>query len=268
MRFAEPLLRGTLLRRYKRFFADVVLDDGGSVTAHCANPGSMLSVDRPGSEVWLSRARGVTRTLAYSWELIRVGDCLVGIDTGRPNRLVAEALAQNRIPELAGYTSVRREVRYGRDSRIDLLLESPGRPTCLVEVKNVTLKRGFGARGPVEFPDSPTLRGAKHVGELAEAVERGDRAVMLYVAQRPDADRLAFAFDLDPEYARAVRVAADAGVESRCYRCHVDLEEVRLAEPIPVELPPVSGYDATRRNDERHAPHLARRSPHHQDSRR
>ena len=237
MRFAEPLLRGTLMRRYKRFFADVVLDDGASVTAHCANPGSILSVDRPGSEVWLSRAHGVTRTLAYSWELVRVGNCLVGIDTGRPNRLVAEALAQDRIPELSGYTSVRREVRYGRNSRIDLLLESPGRPTCLVEVKNVTLKRGFGARSPVEFPDSRTARGAKHLAELAEAAERGDRAVMLYIAQRPDADRLAFAFDLDPEFARAVRAAADAGVESRCYRCHVDVEEVRLEEPIPVELP-------------------------------
>jgi sugar fermentation stimulation protein A len=126
-------------------------------------------------------------------------------------------------------------VRYGRNSRIDLLLDSPDRPTCLVEVKNVTLKRGFGT--PVEFPDSITLRGVKHLAELAEAAKRGDRAVMLYIAQRPDADRLAFASDLDPEYARAVRTAARAGVESWCYRCHVDVDEVRLEEVIPVELP-------------------------------
>jgi sugar fermentation stimulation protein A len=237
MRFGSPLLRGTLLRRYKRFFADVLLDEGETVTAHCPNPGSMLSVNQPGSEVWLWRVEKATRTLAYSWELIRVGNSLVGINTGRPNRLVAEALAQDRIPELSGYTSVRREVRCGRNSRIDLLLESPGRPTCLVEVKNVTLKRGFGDLTPVEFPDSITLRGAKHLAELAEAAERGDRAVMLYIAQRPDAGRLAFASDLDPEYARAARAAADAGVESLCYRCHVDVEEVRLEEVIPVELP-------------------------------
>jgi sugar fermentation stimulation protein A len=237
MRFGGPLLRGTLLRRYKRFFADVLLDEGETVTAHCPNPGSMLSVNQPGSEVWLSRTNKTNRALAYSWELIRVGNFLVGINTGRPNWLVAEALAQDRIPELSGYASVRREVRYGRNSRIDLLLESPGRPTCLVEVKNVTLKRGFGDRSRVEFPDSITLRGAKHLAELAKAAERGNRAVMLYIAQRPDADRLAFASDLDPKYARAARAAADAGVESLCYRCRVDVEEVRLEEVIPVELP-------------------------------
>ena len=235
MRWGGPLLRGTLLRRYKRFFADVMLDDGETVTAHCPNPGSMLSVDQPGSEVWLTRAEGARRTLAYRWELIRVGNSLVGINTCLPNSLVSEALAQGRIPQLSGYTSVRREVRYGRNSRIDLLLHSPDRPTCLVEVKNVTLKRGFGT--PVEFPDSITQRGAKHLAELAEAAERGDRAVMLYIAQRPDAERLAFASDLDPEYARAVRAAVRAGVESWCYRCHVDVDEVRLEEEIPVDLP-------------------------------
>ena len=237
MRWSGPLLRGTLLRRYKRFFADVVLDDGETVTAHCPNPGSMLSVDQPGSEVWLTRAEGARRTLAYRWELIRVGNSLVGINTCRPNSLVSEALAQGRIPRLSGYSSVRREVRYGRNSRIDLLLDSPDRPTCLVEVKNVTLKRGFGDLTPVEFPDAITVRGAKHLAELAEAAKRGDRAVMLYVAQRPDANRLAFASDLDPEYARGVRAAASAGVESWCYRCHVDLGKVRLEDEIPVELP-------------------------------
>ena len=237
MRYGGPLLRGTLLRRYKRFFADAVLDSGETVTAHCPNPGSMLSVNQPGSEVWLTRAEGARRSLAYRWELIRVGNALVGINTCRPNSLVSEALAHGRIPRLSGYTSVRREVRYGRNSRIDLLLDSPDRPTCLVEVKNVTLKRGFGDLTPVEFPDAITVRGAKHLAELAEAAKRGDRAVMLYVAQRPDANRLAFASDLDPEYARGVRAAASAGVESWCYRCHVDVDEVRVEQEIPVELP-------------------------------
>jgi sugar fermentation stimulation protein A len=237
MRFAGPLLRGTLLRRYKRFFADVLLDDGETVVAHCPNPGSMLSVNQPGSEVWLSRSDKATRTLAYTWELIRVGHVLVGINTDRPNRLVAEALAQDRIPELSGYVSLRREVRYGRNCRIDLLLEHPGRPTCLVEVKNVTMRRSLGDGAPIEFPDSVTLRGSKHLAELADAVRQGNRAVMLYIAQRQDGDRLAFASDLDPVYGRSVRAAVAAGVESLCYRCRVDVEEVRIEEMIPVELP-------------------------------
>jgi sugar fermentation stimulation protein A len=237
MRFAGQLLRGTLLRRYKRFFADVLLDDGETVTAHCPNPGSMLSVNQPGAQVWLSPADKAARTLAYTWELIRVGKALVGINTGRPNRLVADALARDVIPELSGYASMRREVRYGRNSRIDLLLEQPGRPTCLVEVKNVTMRRSLGDGAPVEFPDSVTLRGARHLAELSMAVRQGHRAVMLYIAQRSDADRLAFACDLDAAYGRAVLVAAEAGVESVGYRCHVDVEEVRLAEMIRVELP-------------------------------
>ena len=237
MHFAAPLVRGTLLRRYKRFFADVMLDNGETVIAHCPNPGSMLSVNQPGSQVWLSRADKATRTLAFTWELIRVGEALVGINTGRPNRLVADALAHDLIPELSGYSSIRREVRYGRNCRIDLLLEEPGRPTCLVEVKNVTMRRSLGVSGPIEFPDSVTARGVKQLAELAAAVRRGNRAVMLYIAQRSDADRLAFASDLDPAYGRAVLAAAEAGVESYCYGCHVNLEEVRLGKTIQMDAP-------------------------------
>ena len=224
MQFAAPLVRGTLLRRYKRFLADVRLDNGETVTAHCPNPGSMLSVNHPGSQVWLSRADKATRILAYTWELIRVGQALVGINTGRPNRLVADALSRDLIPELSGYSSLRREVRYGRNCRIDLLLEQPGRPTCLVEVKNVTMRRSLGTGGPIEFPDSVTARGLKQIAELADEARRGNRAVMLYIAQRSDAERLAFASDLDPAYGRAVLAAADAGVESYGYRCQVDVE--------------------------------------------
>jgi sugar fermentation stimulation protein A len=239
VRFSGPLLRGTLVRRYKRFLADVVLESGEPVTAHCPNPGSMLSVNAPGSEVWLSQADKPGRVLRYTWELVRVGQTLVGINTDRPSRLVVEALAHQRIPELSGYASLRREVRYGRNSRIDVLLETPGRPKCLVEVKNVTLKRGFTRETPVEFPDCVTARGAKHLAELTDAARQGARAVMLYVAQRSDAERLAFALDLDAAYACAVRSAAEAGVEALCYRCSVDTEEALLTDMIRIELPAV-----------------------------
>jgi sugar fermentation stimulation protein A len=169
--------------------------------------------------------------------LVRIGDTLVGINTDRPNRLVAEALAQGLIPELAGYGTVRREVKYGRNSRIDLLLEATGRPTCFVEVKNVTLRRGVSAGQPVEFPDSVTERGSKHLAELADMVALGHRAVMLYVAQRADGDRFRFAADIDPAYAAAARQAMTAGVESICYRCRVDMEGVQLADAIPIDWP-------------------------------
>ncbi len=241
MTFLEPLVRGTLLRRYKRFLADVVLDGGETVVAHCANSGSMLSVDTPGSEVWLSEARNPDRKLRYTWELIRIGDTLVGINTARPNAIVAEAVAAGTVPELAGYATVRREVRYGRSSRIDLVLETPGRPRCLVEVKNVTLKRRDGAESPVEFPDAVTARGTKHLDELADRVRDGDRAVMLFLAQRDDADRFAIAGDIDRSYAEAFARATAAGVEALCYRCRVSTREIRLDRPIPVPVGGPSG---------------------------
>lgn len=237
MRFEAPLLPGTLICRYKRFLADVRLADGEVVTAHCPNSGSMLSVNTPGSEVWLSRSNKPGRLLPYTWELIRVGQALVGINTGRPGRLVEEALARNTVPELAGYTSVRREVRYGRNSRIDLLLEAPGRPTCFVEIKNVTLKRGFGRDVPVAFPDAITARGIKQLLELGNVVRQGGRAVMLYVAQRPDAEHLTFAADIDRVYTHSVGLALATGVEMLCYRCSVDIDAVGLTEAIPITAP-------------------------------
>jgi len=175
MLFPDPLIHGTLIRRYKRFLADVVLENGDTVTAHCANSGSMLSVDTPGSEVWLSPARNPDRKLRYTWELIRIGGALVGINTQHPNALVAEAVRDGAIAELVGYDSVRREVKYGRNSRIDLLLEAPDKPPCYVEVKNVTMKRGQAADDPVEFPDAVTGRGTKHLVELADMVAGGAR---------------------------------------------------------------------------------------------
>ena len=142
MRFPHPLVHGTLIRRYKRFLADVRLDDGSEVMAHVANSGAMLGTSAPGMEVWLSPANSPTRKLAWSWELCRVDNALIGVNTAWPNLIAAEAVAAGQIPELTGYDTIRREVKYGQNSRIDLLLEAPGRPTCYVEVKNVHLKRG------------------------------------------------------------------------------------------------------------------------------
>jgi sugar fermentation stimulation protein A len=228
VRFEPSLVRGRLIRRYKRFLADVELDGGEVVTVHCPNSGSMLSVDRPGATVWLSAAIGSRRRLAFSWELIEVGGTLVGINTQRPNAVVAEAIAAGAIPELAGYASIRREVPYGHASRIDLLLEADDRPPCYVEVKNVTLRRGSGADDPVEFPDSRTIRGVKHLLELTGMVRAGARAMMVFLAQRADAHRFAVARDIDPAYAAALAAAADAGVDMVCYRCQMAVDSITV----------------------------------------
>ncbi len=225
MKFADPLIRGRLVRRYKRFLSDVDLTSGEQVVAHCANPGSMLGLAEPGAEVWLSPSRNPARKLKYSWELVAAGGGLVGINTGHPNAIVAEALAADRIAELTGYQSLRREVRYGRNSRIDLLLEQPGRPPCYVEVKNVTLKRGAEA---AEFPDAVTQRGAKHLAELAEMAQSGARAVMFFLVQRGDCERLEIAGDIDPDYQSAFNAALANGVEAICYDCDVAPQAIEL----------------------------------------
>ena len=238
MQFPDPLLRGTLVQRYKRFLADVTLDaDGSLITAHCPNPGSMMGLSAPGSEVWLSPARNPDRKLPFTWELLHFDGRLVGINTGHPNRLVEEAVHNAAIPELAGYDSLRREVRYGKNSRIDLLLESDSRPDCYVEVKNVHLKRdGPGDRGAAEFPDSVTKRGAKHLVEMSDMVAAGSRAVMVYVVQREDCDHFSLADDIDPGYADAFAAARAAGVEAICYACKISVDGIHIAAPLPISL--------------------------------
>jgi len=229
MRFSRSLVRGALIRRYKRFLADVALADGRTVTAHCANPGAMLGLVEPGLPVWLLPSDDPKRRLAWSWALVEAEGALIAVNTSAPNRLVPEALALGRIPELADYPVVRREVPYGKASRIDLLLEAPGRPACYVEIKNVHLKRD----GWAEFPDCVTARGAKHMGELAAAARQGHRALVLYVVQRADCTRFRVARDLDPAYHAALEAARAAGVETICYACRVDLEGVDIAAALP-----------------------------------
>jgi sugar fermentation stimulation protein A len=232
MDFATPLQRGTLVRRYKRFLSDVTLADGNQVTAHVANPGAMLGLADPGLEVWLSHAPKPSRKLAWSWELARIGGGLVGINTMHPNGIVAEAVAAGAVAPLAGYGEMRREVAYGTNSRIDLLLTSPDRPKCYVEVKNVHLKRGDAAC----FPDSVTARGTKHLGELVAVAKSGARAVMLFLVQREDCRYFVPAMDIDPAYAQALRLAVAAGVEAYCYCCRLTLESIRLDRPLPLRL--------------------------------
>ena len=235
MKFPDPLIRGTLVKRYKRFLSDVELENGDIVVAHCANSGSMLSVKEPGSEVWLSPARNPDRKLRYTWELIRVGKTFVGINTALPNKIVEEAIVAGNIPELDGYETLRREVKYGKNSRIDILLEDPRQPTCYVEVKNVTLRRDLH-NGPVEFPDAVTTRGAKHLVELSDMVREGHRAVMVYLVQREDGDTFTIAEDIDPDYKAALDKAIAAGVEVLCYQCTLDTRGIDVSKPVAVNL--------------------------------
>ncbi|MFQ6017905.1 MAG: DNA/RNA nuclease SfsA [Kiloniellaceae bacterium] len=233
MRFSDPLIPGRLIRRYKRFLSEVELDGGAVVVAHCANPGSMLGLADPGARVWLSPSRNPARKLKYSWELTAVDDHLVGINTSRPNALVEEAIRTGKVAELTGYDNLRREVRYGRSSRIDILLESEGRPACYVEVKNVHMKRGPTA---AEFPDSVTKRGAKHLAELAAAAQAGARAVMFFLVQRGDCAGVEIAADIDPDYDRGLRTALARGVEALCYSCTVGREAIELHRRLPLVL--------------------------------
>jgi sugar fermentation stimulation protein A len=235
MRFSSPLIPGTLARHYKRYLADVILESGDMVTAHVANPGAMTGLDRPFLPVWLSDSDNPARRLRYSWELVEVdlgsGAELVGVNTLQPNWLVADIIQDKLIPELREYSTIRREVKYGSNSRVDFLLEDPKRPPCYLEVKNVHLMRKPRL---AEFPDSVTQRGARHLDELAVAVVGGARAIMLFVIQIPSADRFTVARDVDPAYAAAFARARAKGVEMLAWRCDVSLEGIDIAEPIPV----------------------------------
>jgi sugar fermentation stimulation protein A len=234
MRYGQKLTKGRLIKRYKRFLADVELDSGEQVTAHTGNPGSMTGLIDPGNVVYLSYHDKPSRKLKYSWELVKVGRTLVGINTSLPNDLVEEGIRTGTITELQGYESIRREVRYGnRKSRIDLLLdEHATTPRCWVEVKNVTLVLERVAL----FPDSVTERGRKHLFELIDQVNAGDRAALVFVVQRKDCDSVGPADAIDPAYGETLREAITAGVEVYAYRAKVGTRKVELIEPMPLAL--------------------------------
>jgi sugar fermentation stimulation protein A len=236
MKFSCSLIPGILIQRYKRFLADVTIAGGVTVTASCPNTGSMLGLTKPGSKVWLSESASPTRKYRHTWEMIEtdlgLGPLLVGINTGRPNGLVAEAIRDGTIEELSGYATLRREVKYGLNSRIDLLLSGgPDQRECYVEVKNVHLMRDSGL---AEFPDSKTERGAKHLRELASMVDAGHRAVMVFLVQRSDAEKFKLAGDIDPSYATAFRTAAASGVEMLCYNCVLSPTEIAVEKRIEI----------------------------------
>ncbi len=233
MKIERPLLRGRLVRRYKRFLADVKLEDGRLETVHCPNPGSMRGLDRPGIPVLVSDSEDPKRKLRLTLERVKPGSAWVGVNTFLPNRIAREAIEAGRIPELRGYPSVRSEVKLGERSRIDLRLESPMEPPCWVEVKSVTLREGRRAR----FPDSVTERGRKHLVELRSAVTGGTaRAAMLFVVNRRDCDVFEAAGDIDPAYAEELRVAAAAGVEMLAYQVRFRGASVCLAERVPIRI--------------------------------
>ena len=233
MRFTKPLLEGRLIRRYQRFLADVDTP-AGPVTAHCPNTGSMLGCAAPGLRVWLSPAANPARKLAWTWELVEaLPGTLVGVHTGRSNALVREAIEAGRVPELAGYPTLRPEVKYGENSRIDLLLQAPGRADCYVEVKNVTA----AVAGRIGyFPDAVTARGAKHLREMSAMVSAGQRAVLVFCVQRGDVDRVRPADHIDPAYGRALRDALAAGVEVLALGATPTPDGIALARPVAVEV--------------------------------
>jgi sugar fermentation stimulation protein A len=235
MRFAAPLIPATLIKRYKRFLADVTMLDGSAITVHVANPGAMTGLATPGARVWLSKSDKAGRKLPHSWELVEAdfgrGLELVGVNTAHPNPLVGAALTAGAIPSLAGYDTIRREVKYGKNSRVDFLLESAARSPCYVEIKNVHLMRQPGL---AEFPDAKTERGAKHLEELGGMVEQGHRAVMLYLIQIGSAERFALARDVDPKYGAAFDRARSRGVEAMAWKCMITMEGIEIAEPVPM----------------------------------
>jgi sugar fermentation stimulation protein A len=233
MRFQTPLVPAVLIRRYKRFLADARLEDGTEVTAHCANPGSMMGLAEPGTRIWLEPNDDPKKKLKFGWRLVdhETGH-FTGVDTSVPNRALKSALLARAIPELAEYPLVRPEVKYGDKSRIDFLLSGDDKPDLYIEVKSVTLSR---RRGLAEFPDSVTARGTKHLSELQAMIAEGHRAMMFYLVQRTDAASVTLAQDIDPTYAAAFDAARAAGVEVMAYGCTISPKGIDIGTPLPFQ---------------------------------
>lgn len=232
MIFSPTLIPARLVRRYKRFLFDAVLDNGSEITGFCPNTGSMRGLTEPGSRIWLSQHETATRKYAHALELVETDGTVVGVNTAMPNRIAEEAILAGLVPELSGFSTLKREQRYGRNSRIDILLEDETKGSVHVEVKNVHFIRKAGL---AEFPDSVTTRGAKHLDEMGDLVETGRRAAMLFVIQRADCDRLRICADLDPGYGRAFTRAICRGVEGYAVSCRLDPFKIVPESLIPID---------------------------------
>ena len=230
MRFQTDLVPATLIKRYKRFLADCRLEDGREVTAHCANPGSMMGLAEPGTRIWLEPNDDPKKKLKFGWRLVEKGGHFVGVDTSVPNKALKAALVARSVPGLERYDKVRAEVKFSASSRVDFLLQTAGGPDLYLEVKSVTLSR---APGLAEFPDSVTARGTKHLGDLSEMVRQGHRAMMLYLVQRTDAKRFALAADLDSDYAKAFTHARQSGVEIMVLSTQITPQEIKIGSMLP-----------------------------------
>ena len=231
MRFQTPLQPATLIRRYKRFLADIRLEDGREVTAHCANPGSMMGLAEEGMRIWVEPNDDPKKKLKYGWRLVEhAGGHFTGVDTSVPNRALKAALLAREVDGLT-YDTVRPEVKYGENSRVDFLLTTEGAPDLYLEVKSVTLMREAGL---AEFPDSVTKRGLKHLQELQNVVAEGHRAMLFYLVQRTDAERVSVAADIDPAYAAGFAAARAKGVEVMAVDCKISPEQISLGRVLPV----------------------------------
>lgn len=232
MIFPTPLVSGRLERRYKRFLADITLDDGRFITAFVPNTGSMRGLNTPGSRVWLSVSDAPHRKYAHTLQIVEADGVLVGVNTSLPNTIAEEAILAGLIPDLGNYASLRREQKYGRNSRIDILLDEGERPRAYVEVKNVHFMR---TETIAEFPDTVTMRGAKHLDELIDVVAAGYRGVMLFIIQRSDCHKFSICGDLDPTYARSFQRAIDSGVEAWAVRCNITDKSIDAMDLVPIE---------------------------------
>ena len=233
MQFSSPLLRGRLVKRYKRFFADIELIDGTIITAHCPNTGSMQGVLTPGNFVWVSKNDNPKRTLKYTWELVEVDGTYIGVNTQNPNRILENALKSGYIPVLSAYPTIKAEVKYGTEnSRIDYLLTDDDGNRCYVEVKNAHHSAVENDVNVGMFPDSKTTRGVKHLHELMRMVDEGHRAVLIYCLQRGDCESLRFGVEFDPVYAKTAVMALKHGVEMMPYSCAITQQGITLYKPL------------------------------------
>lgn len=237
--FSPPLLKGTLVKRYKRFLADVLLETGELVCAHCPNTGAMLGLAEPGVPVWLSQSDRPARKLKYTWELVEDPEArFIGVNTGNPNALVKKLLELGGIPEFSAYPHVKTEVYAEPGSRLDFFLQGSGGVDpadlgCYIEVKNAHFKQAEQAL----FPDSPTQRGAKHMEVLERLVQRGFRAFVLYIIQRQDCSSFSLAANIDPAYTKAATQAFERGVQPLAYSCKISPLGIELGARLPVVFP-------------------------------